>query len=156
MYLPGGLDMHVYCGYNGNHMVTNQEKLDLTFGALADSTRRAILSRLSEGEATVGELARPFEISRPAISKHLRVLENAGLVQRTVDGRVGRCELDATPMREAADWVNYYRKFWEGRLDALARYFNEGRNTGEQPASNEADSAGPFPKSERGESENEH
>ncbi len=103
----------------------NTEKLDLTFGALSDSTRRAILARLATSEATVGELARPFDISRPAISKHLRVLERAGLVRRTVDGRISRCELDAKPMRDAAGWVEYYRTFWEGQLESLARYFNE-------------------------------
>ena len=102
--------------------------LDQTFGALADSTRRAILVRLASGEATVGELARPFDISRPAISKHLRVLENAGLVRRTVDGRVSRCELDAAPMKGAAEWVEFYREFWEGQLDLLAKYFNEKKN----------------------------
>lgn len=103
-------------------MVTNERQLDLTFGALADPTRRAILARLAHGEATVGELADPFEISRPAISKHLRVLERAGLVERTRQGRVSRCELDAAPMRDAAEWVERYRRFWEGRLDALSRY----------------------------------
>ena len=107
-------------------MVTNSRKLDRTFAALSDSTRRAILARLAEGEATVGELARPFRVSRPAISKHLRVLERAGLVQRERDGRVSRCELDAQPMREAAEWVERYRVFWEGRLDSLSRYL-EGR-----------------------------
>jgi DNA-binding transcriptional ArsR family regulator len=101
-------------------MVTSQ--LDLTFGALADPTRRAILARLAEGNATVGELADPFDVSRPAISKHLRVLERAGLVRRTRDGRVSRCGLDATPMRDAAAWVERYRGFWEGQLDALANY----------------------------------
>jgi DNA-binding transcriptional ArsR family regulator len=110
-------------------MVTNKHRLDLTFGALADSTRRAILARLASGDATVGELAEPFSISRPAISKHLRVLERAGLVQRTVQGRVSRCELDASPMRDAADWVNFYRKFWEGQLDRLARFFDDGDAT---------------------------
>jgi DNA-binding transcriptional ArsR family regulator len=103
-------------------MVTNSEQLDLTFGALADPTRRAILDRLTAGEATVGELARPFSVSRPAISKHLRVLERAGLVQRLVDGRISRCHLDAAPMRQVADWVEHYRRFWEGQLDALERY----------------------------------
>lgn len=117
-------------------MVTNTrphtQQLDLTFGALADSTRRAILSRLATGETTVGELAKPFEISRPAISKHLRVLERAGLVRRTVDGRISRCELDAKPMRDAAEWVEYYRIFWEGQLESLARYFNEPTQSGEE------------------------
>ena len=103
-------------------MVTNAERLDLTFGALADRTRRAILVRLTAGEATVGELAEPFAISRPAISKHLRVLERAGLVHRTRDGRVSRCELVAEPMREAAGWVERYRVFWEDRFDALSTY----------------------------------
>ncbi|MBD3852491.1 MAG: winged helix-turn-helix transcriptional regulator [Acidobacteria bacterium] len=103
-------------------MVTNSNRLDQTFAALADPTRRAILSRLAKGESTVGDLARPFEISRPAISKHLRVLERAGLVRRSRDGRLSRCGLDATPMREAAEWVEDYRKFWESQLDALARF----------------------------------
>ncbi len=113
-------------------MVTNTYNLDLTFGALADATRRAILSRLALGEATVGELAKPFNVSRPAISRHLRVLEKAGLVQRTVDGRVSRCELDATPMRDASEWVEFYRQFWDGQLDALARYFNEDQSIDEE------------------------
>jgi DNA-binding transcriptional ArsR family regulator len=103
-------------------MVTNHRQLDSVFGALSDATRRAILAELAHGERTVGELARPFEISRPAISKHLRVLERAGLVRRTPEGRISRCALDASPLRGAADWVEHYRDFWEGRLDALARY----------------------------------
>ncbi len=108
--------------YIGNQMVTNSDRLDLTFAALADPIRRALLTRLARGEATVGELARPFDVSRPAISKHLRVLERAGLVQRARDGRVSRCELDAAPMRDAADWVERYRTFWEQQLDSLSRY----------------------------------
>ncbi|NNE45186.1 MAG: metalloregulator ArsR/SmtB family transcription factor [Rhodothermales bacterium] len=106
-------------------MVTNTHNLDLTFGALSDPTRRAILERLSEGEATVNELAQPFDISRPAISKHLRVLERAGLVTRTPDGRVSRCELNAQPMREATEWVSRYRRFWEQQLDSLERYLDQ-------------------------------
>jgi DNA-binding transcriptional ArsR family regulator len=108
-------------------MVTSEARLDRTFGALADGTRRAILGRLARGEATVGELARPFRVSRPAISKHLRVLERAGLVRRARDGRISRCALDATRLREAADWVECYRAFWTGRLDALARYAERSR-----------------------------
>jgi DNA-binding transcriptional ArsR family regulator len=103
-------------------MVTNHPQLDRVFGALADSTRRQILARLSEGDTTVGELARPFSISRPAISKHLRVLERAGLVRRTRDGRISRCGLDAAPLKDAADWVEHYREFWKGHLDALSKY----------------------------------
>ncbi len=109
----------------GNQMVTFQKQLDRTFAALADPTRRAILLRLSEGEATVGELARPFRMSRPAISKHLRVLERAGLVVRRKDGRISRCTLDASPMRDAATWVERYRRFWEGQLDRLTTYLEE-------------------------------
>jgi DNA-binding transcriptional ArsR family regulator len=106
-------------------MVTNGPNLDLVFAALADPTRRAILTRLAEGEATVGQLARPFDVSRPAISKHLRVLERARLVRRTPDGRMSRCELDAGPMEEAASWVERYRKFWEEQLDSLKRYVEQ-------------------------------
>lgn len=101
----------------------SSDRLDTTFGALADPTRRAILTRLARGTSTVGELAKPFDISRPAISKHLRVLEKAGLVLRARDGRVSRCGLDASPMRDAAEWVERYRVFWESQLDALSRYF---------------------------------
>lgn len=118
-------------------MVTNERQLDLTFGALSDSTRRAILARLTEGEATVGELAEPFEISRPAVSKHLRVLERAGLVRRTPEGRVSRCELDATPMRDAAEWVERYRRYWEDQLESLARYLENEK--AEQDHSREDD-----------------
>lgn len=103
-------------------MVTRSQRLDRTFGALADDTRRAILARLARGDTTVGELAEPFRMSRPAISKHLRVLERAGLVRRTREGRVNRCRLDAGAMREAAEWVERYREFWTGQLDALANY----------------------------------
>ncbi len=111
-------------------MVTiSSEHLDRTFAALADPTRRAILEHLSQGPTTVGELADPFRISRPAISKHLRVLERAGLVQRRQDGRLSRCALDATPMKNAADWVERYRRYWEQQLDALARYLEHEENT---------------------------
>lgn len=106
-------------------MVTSS--LDRTFAALADPTRRRILARLARSEATVGELAEPFDISRPAVSKHLRVLENAGLVTRLPEGRMSRCSLEASPMREAWDWVSRYREFWESQLSALADYMESGR-----------------------------
>jgi DNA-binding transcriptional ArsR family regulator len=109
-------------------MVTSQRRLDRTFGALGDGTRRAILSRLARGDATVGELAEPFRVSRPAISKHLVVLERAGLVRRTREGRTSRCTLDVAVMREAAEWMERYRMFWAGRLDALARYAERTRS----------------------------
>jgi DNA-binding transcriptional ArsR family regulator len=113
--------------YIGNQVVTSSEQLDRTFAALSDRTRRAILDRLAFGERTVGELALPFPISRPAISKHLRVLERAGLVRRARDGRISRCELDAAAMRQAAEWVDRYRVFWTGQLDALAQYVKRTR-----------------------------
>jgi len=103
-------------------MVTIDPQLDLTFAALSDPTRRAILDQLVHGVATVGQLAEPFDISRPAISKHLRVLERAGLVNRQRDGRVSRCGLDASPMKDAADWVDRYRRFWDQQLDQLVQY----------------------------------
>ena len=106
-------------------MVTSSQQLNLIFGALADEARRAILARLAEGDASVGELAEPFAISRPAISKHLRVLERAGLVSRTRKGRFSRCGLDAAPLKGAAEWVERYRKFWEEQLDALSRYLEQ-------------------------------
>ena len=96
--------------------------LDSTFSALADPTRRAILARLARGEATVGELARPFAVSLPAISKHLRVLEDAGLMARHKDGRTHRCRLVAAPLHAAADWLLFYQRFWEGTFDSLADY----------------------------------
>ncbi len=95
------------------------------FGALADPTRRAILARLALGETSVGELAEPFEMSLPAVSKHLGVLETAGLVQREKQGRVRRCQLDGRPLEAAATWIGHYRQFWEARLDSLARYLEE-------------------------------
>ena len=103
-------------------MVTNNESLDHTFGALADRTRRAILDRLARGDATVGELARPFKVSRPAISKHLRVLERAGLVTR---GRVAQSRpatLMAEPMKQVAEWAEEFREFWDQRYDRLDDY----------------------------------
>ena len=103
----------------------SDQDLDQTFQALADPTRRAILGRLSEGEATAGQLAEPFEMSLPAISKHLKVLEKAGFLIRARDGRVHRCNLDTGPMQAASDWISTYRHFWEGQLGSLARYLEE-------------------------------
>ena len=96
--------------------------LDATFAALADPTRRAILARLAEGEAPVGELAAPFDISLPAISRHLKVLEGARLISREKDGQWRRCRLRPEPLKEASDWIGRYRRFWEGQFDALTEY----------------------------------
>ncbi len=98
------------------------DPLSTTFQALADPTRRAILARLALGEASVGELAEPYAMSLPAVSKHLKVLEGAGLLARERDGRVHRCHLEPQAMRAAADWIAEYRRFWEAQLDQLARY----------------------------------
>ena len=109
-----------------NHMVKSRTvALDATFSALSDPTRRAILERLSSGSSTVSELAAPFGVSLPAISKHLTVLENAGLLRRKKDGRVRNCTLIAGPMRAAAEWVELYRDFWEGKLDALGDFLEK-------------------------------
>jgi DNA-binding transcriptional ArsR family regulator len=107
--------------------------LDATFSALADPTRRAILAKLAEKpDASVGELARPFDISPPAISKHLRVLESAGLLTRRRAGRVHHCRFVPGPMRTAADWIAHYREFWERRLEALQRYLEESVTENEE------------------------
>lgn len=98
------------------------ERLDVLFGALSDPTRRAILASLALGEASVSELARPHRMSLPAILKHMRALERAGLVTQRKSGRVRHCRLAAAPLKEASDWLSQYRLFWEGRLDALDRY----------------------------------
>jgi DNA-binding transcriptional ArsR family regulator len=100
-------------------------RLDRAFQALSDPTRRAILARLALGEATVGELARPFRTSLPAISKHLKVLERAGLMSRRREGRVHRCRLVAAPLRETSAWLEHYRRFWERQLDSLEEYLRE-------------------------------
>ena len=99
--------------------------LDKTFSALSDPTRRAILARLAEGDATVSELAAPFAMSLPAISKHLRVLEQAGLVERTKNGRVHRLHLVAQPLHDAAAWIAHYQHFWEQPLEVLADYLRD-------------------------------
>ena len=95
------------------------DRLSLIFAALADPTRRAILARLSEGDATVSELAEPFTISLPAISRHLKVLENAGLISRTKNAQWRSSSLEAEPLREATEWMERYRVFWDVNLDRL-------------------------------------
>jgi DNA-binding transcriptional ArsR family regulator len=107
--------------------------LDSTFAALSDPIRRGILQRLSQGEATVGELAAPFGVTPPAISHHLRVLEHARLVSHRRQGRTRLCRLRPTGMRAAADWMDQYREFWEPRLDALGEHLAKSkRSRGEE------------------------
>jgi DNA-binding transcriptional ArsR family regulator len=98
------------------------DQLDATFAALADPTRRAILARLARGEASVNELAEPFDMSLPAISKHLKVLERAGLITRTREAQSRPCRIEAAPLVAAADWIEHHRKTWESRLDRLDAY----------------------------------
>jgi len=106
-----------------NHMVKyTRHVLNDTFAALADPTRRRILRQLSHGDRCVTDLARGYSMSLPAVSKHLRVLERAGLVRRRRRGRVHQMKLDVTPMKQAAQWIEEYRRFWEGSLDRLADY----------------------------------
>jgi len=98
------------------------EYLDQTFAALSDATRRDILARLALGNATVSEIAEPYEMSLNAVSKHLIVLESAGLISRSVEGRVHRISLNPEPLRETSEWLELYRGFWEERLDALEQF----------------------------------
>jgi DNA-binding transcriptional ArsR family regulator len=101
------------------------DRLSETFGALADPTRRAILARLASGEASVTELAEPFAMSMPAISKHLKVLERAGLIARGREAQWRPCRLQAGPLQDVAGWVEHYRRFWEESLDRLDDYLKE-------------------------------
>ena len=101
---------------------SRDRRLDRVFRALGDRTRRALLARLAARPAMVTELAKPFAMSLPAVSRHIRVLEGAGLVRRTVDGRVHHCSLSPRPLKAVEAWLRHYRRFWEGKLDALARY----------------------------------
>ena len=100
------------------------QQLDTTFAALADPTRRAIIARLASGEASLSSLAEPFDMSLTAVSKHVRVLNDAGIVVIEKRGRTRHCRLDAAPMKSASDWLEHYREFWTARLDALADYLS--------------------------------
>src|SRR3954452_502734 len=101
------------------------DQLSTTFAALADSTRRAILARLLLGECTVGELSEPFAMSMPAVSKHLRVLERAGLITQRRDAQWRRCRIKAGPLKEVSEWSEHYRQLWEERLDRLDEYVQQ-------------------------------
>jgi DNA-binding transcriptional ArsR family regulator len=108
-----------------NHMVNHSDSLSAVFSALADPTRRTILERLAGGRQRVTELAAPFAISLPAISKHLRVLENAGLLTREKEGRNYHCRLQPEALASAAEWIAHYRRFWDEQLGALDRFLTE-------------------------------
>jgi DNA-binding transcriptional ArsR family regulator len=114
------------------------DPLSTTFAALADPTRRAILARLASGECSVTALAEPFDMSMPAVSKHLRVLERAGLIARSREAQWRPCRIEAAPLKAAADWTGDYRHLWEGRLDRLGKYLQqmklkEEKRHGRQP-----------------------
>jgi DNA-binding transcriptional ArsR family regulator len=105
--------------------MSRPDHLNTTFAALADPTRRAILARLTSGDATVLELAEPFDMSLPAISKHLKVLERAGLISRGRDAQRRPCRIEGAPLKEATEWIDQYRRFWEGSFDRLDDYLKE-------------------------------
>ncbi|MFZ5755430.1 MAG: ArsR/SmtB family transcription factor [Pseudomonadota bacterium] len=109
------------------------DPLSAIFAALADPTRRAILARLSGGEASVTELAEPFDMSLPAVTKHLKVLERAGLITRGREAQWRPCRLEAQGLRQAADWVGQYRRHWEQRLDRLEEYLKQMQNEDNKP-----------------------
>ena len=112
------------------------DPLSTTFAALADPTRRAILARLSKGEATVNELAEPFSISLPAVSKHLKVLEGAGLITRGRSAQWRPCRLEAAPLKEIDGWITNYRRFWEASFDRLDSYLKELQTGGDETKRN--------------------
>ena len=109
--------------------MTMADQLSLTFAALADPTRRAILARLASGECSVTELAEPFDMSMPAVSKHLRVLERAGLIARGREAQWRPCRIEAAPLKQVADWAEGYRKIWEQHFDSLELYLQQMKAT---------------------------
>ena len=113
------LDSDLYLTY-----LLNMDQLSQTFSALADPTRRAILARLAAGDATVGELAEPFDMSLPAVSRHLKVLTSAGLIERSTEAQWRRCALRGEGLRAAADWIEFYRRFWEESFDRLDAFLS--------------------------------
>lgn len=116
-------------------MQTQSDQLSSTFAALADPTRRAILARLARGEATVSELAAPFDLSLPAISKHLKVLQRAGLIEQGRQAQWRPCRLKPEPLRDVSDWIGQYRRYWEESLDRLDEYLRELQEKGHDDGS---------------------
>ena len=114
-------------------MVNKEAALDNVFNALSDPTRRGMIARLARGPATVGELGRPFDMTKGAVTKHIKVLERAGLLKRDVQGRVHRCEIDTRPLDGAQQWVEYVREYWEARFDDLAAYLEEMQSKERKP-----------------------
>jgi DNA-binding transcriptional ArsR family regulator len=118
----------------------DDQRLDAVFGALSDPIRRTIVSRLGRGECSVTALGEPFAVSAPAISKHLRVLEAAGLITRSKTGRVHYCRLRSAPLLDASNWIEQQRAFWEQQLDALAKYLDEEQPAWDTPPSSKPES----------------
>ena len=110
-------------------MIGREKRLNETFAALANSTRRAILARLAEGEATVNELAEPFDMTLPAISKHIKVLEKAGLITQGRKAQYRPCVIDVTPLKEISSWAEQYRPIWENRFDQMDSYIQQIQNS---------------------------
>jgi DNA-binding transcriptional ArsR family regulator len=121
------------------------DPLSATFAALADPTRRAILARLADGESSVTEIASPFEMSLPAVSKHLKVLERAGLIERGREAQWRPCRLQAAPLKQVDEWVEAYRRHWEERFDRLDEYLRELQAKAEKSADEEAGGRSPAP-----------
>lgn len=113
-------------------MTTTSDRLDRTFAALSDPTRRAILARLAAGEASVTELGEPFEMTLPAVSKHLKVLERAGLISRGRERQSRPARLEAGPLKDVAEWTEWYRRFWEESYDRLDEYLDELQGRGKE------------------------
>jgi DNA-binding transcriptional ArsR family regulator len=113
-----------------NRSADQARNLDLIFGAVADATRRSMLDRLRTGALTVTELAQPYAMSLNAVSKHVKTLERAGLIRRTINGREHSCQLDAARFDEAIDWIRHYSEFWNQRIDALEKHIKEKRKRG--------------------------
>lgn len=127
-------------------IAVSDETLDRTFAALAHSTRRAILERLArEGAASVTDLAEPFDVTLMAVSKHLKVMEEAGLIRREKDGRVRRCSYDPRNLERARDWIEVHRRYWEKQLDSLAAYLEEQPGRTEPVGSDVGGDEGPAP-----------
>jgi DNA-binding transcriptional ArsR family regulator len=114
---------------SASRSVSADDRLDAVFHALGDRTRRALLARLAKRPAMITELASPFDMSLPAVSRHIRVLEGAGLVTRSVDGRMHRCSLNPKPFKTIEGWLIHYRQFWEDSLAALAQYVESGQDS---------------------------
>jgi DNA-binding transcriptional ArsR family regulator len=117
----------------GYSLATTSARLDAVFSALADPTRRAMLARLANGDATVNDLARPFDMSQPAISKHLKVLERAGLISRGRDAQRRPCRIEARPLAEADAWLERYREIWEANFDRLDSLLDQLQSTTRKP-----------------------